>query len=91
MAPRQSLVHAQGIRVWFGGGNGTLVGAGKGKLSVLNLRDLVMTLEIVMRTQVPVLRVAPKVLNRGVTFIVVNMSSTYELSHKSIILESLAS
>ena len=70
MASIRSYVHAHGTRFWILiWGDVTLGGAGKGEPSVVEPRDLIMTLEAVMRTQVPMKHGTPEVLLYGVTLI----------------------
>ena len=85
MAMKQSYVRAHSSRVWIGGCDGTLGGAGKGEPSVVKPRDLVMTLEAVMRTQVPMKIASPQVTLRGDTLIYIKSSLILKAFHELII------
>ena len=70
MVMKQSYVHAHGTRVWILiYDDGTLGGAEKGEPSAVKPRDLVMTLEAAMRTQVPIKLGRSQVHIRGFTLV----------------------
>ena len=89
MAAIQRNDHAHCTRVWILICEDGTLGGTVDEPSAVKPRDLVMTLEAVLRTQVPMLRVTHQVLLRGATLEFIALL-TYNSYHEFTILETLS-